>query len=64
MSDQIKIAAKAVAALLAPILVAVLAGLLERAGIDVPVDPTVVETATVSVIGAVAVYVTRNRSEP
>jgi hypothetical protein len=61
MSDALKPVAKAAAAFLAPIILALIAALGERIGIELPVDVGVVETLIVSAISAAAVYFTRNR---
>jgi hypothetical protein len=61
MPDTLKPVAKAVAAFLAPIILALVAAAGERIGIELPVDVGVVETLIVSAISAAAVYATRNR---
>jgi hypothetical protein len=61
MPDTLKPVAKAVAAFLAPIILALVAAAGERVGIDLPVDVGVVETLIVSAISAAAVYLTRNQ---
>lgn len=60
MSERIPQIAKAITAALTPIVVALVAGLLDRAGIDVPVDPTAVETIVSSVVLAVLVWAVPN----
>lgn len=64
MTDTLKPVAKAIAGFLAPIVLALLAALLEWIGLDIPVDPSLVETLTVSVVSAVLVYLTRNTPKP
>lgn len=61
MPDALKPVAKAIAAFLVPIIVAVVARVLDNAGVDVPVDPGVVETLVMSALTAIAVWATRNR---
>lgn len=62
MNAFIAQAAKAVAALLVPVIVTLLASAIERLGIDVPIDPTEVETAVMSIVSAIVVYLTTNRA--
>lgn len=61
MPDSLKPIAKAVVAFLVPIVVALVAKALDRAGVDVPVDPGAVETIVTAAVTAVAVWATRNR---
>lgn len=61
MPDALKPIAKAIVAFLVPITVALAAKLLDQAGVDVPVDPGVVETLVTSAVTAIAVWATRNR---
>ncbi len=53
--------AKAVAALVTPIVLALTAAITERCGINVPLDPTITETAITAIVGSVIVYFVRNR---
>lgn len=61
IADRLAPVAKAVAAAVTPIIVTAASRALERAGINVPIDPDWVETLIVSVISTGAVYLTRNR---
>lgn len=61
LSEFVRTIAKAVAAFVTPLIVTFVAGLAERAGVEVPVDPSWVESLVVSVITAFAVWATRNR---
>ena len=56
-----KQAQKAIVAALVPIVVALLAGAAERAGVDVPIDPTAVESIVAAVVSAVAVWAVPNK---
>lgn len=64
MLESLKPVAKAVAGFLTPLVVAFVAGLLDRAGMDVPVDPGWVETFIVSALTALTVWATRNTPKP
>lgn len=61
MSDALKPYAKAVAAFLTPIMLALVAWAAEAAGIDVPIDPTVAETVVTALVTTLLVYLVRNR---
>lgn len=61
LPDTLKPIAKAVAAFLVPIILALLAKAIEAAGIDVKVDPGLVETLVTAAVTAIAVWATRNR---
>jgi hypothetical protein len=61
LPDALKPYAKAVAAFLVPFILAGIAWLTERAGVDVPVDPTLVETGVTAAVGAFFVWLLRNR---
>ena len=56
--------AKAIAAFLMPIIAALLAWLLEATGINVPFDPSWVETVVLSVVTSVAVWWKPNSDKP
>jgi ABC-type uncharacterized transport system permease subunit len=64
MSDALKPYAKAVAGLLTPIVLALLAKLAKWVGVDVEFDPTVVGTAVTALVTGVLVYLVRNRPKP
>lgn len=53
--------AKAVAGVVTPFVIAGVAKLCEKAGIDVPVDPDLVETTVIAIVTGIAVWFTRNR---
>ncbi len=59
-----KQAQKAIVAALVPIVLALLAQALDRAGIDVKVDPTLVETAVSAAVSAVFVWLVPNKPAP
>ena len=59
-----KQAPKAIVAALVPIVLALLAQALDRAGIDVKVDPTLVETAVSAAVSAVFVWLVPNKPAP
>lgn len=61
MPTPLQPVAKAIVAFLVPIVLALIARLLDAAGVDVPVDPGAVETIVASAVTAIAVYATRNR---
>jgi len=61
MNATLQSVAKAIAAFLTPIVLAILAGVVESAGLNVAFDPSVVETLIVSVLTAVSVWYVRNR---
>lgn len=56
-----KQAQKAIVAALVPLVIALLAQAFDRAGVDVKVDPTLVETAVSSVVAAVLVWLVPNK---
>lgn len=56
----LKPAAKAIATLVAGLIVAGLAWLIDRTGIDVPYDPSAIEAVVTSVALALVTYVTTN----
>lgn len=62
LRDFIPTIAKAVAAFVTPFLVALIALLVERTGVDVPYDPDLIETTLVAVITSVATWAVANRS--
>ena len=64
LSDHFPVFAKAIAAFVAPIVLAFAAILAEKIGQDVPFDPTWVETIVLALITAVSVYWVRNGSSP
>ena len=62
MTDALKPYAKAIAALLTPIVLALLAKGARWVGVDVAFEPTVVQTAVTSIVTGALVYFTRNRT--
>lgn len=58
-----KQAQKAIVAALVPLVGALLAGALERAGVDVPVDPTAVEAVVAAIVSAIAVWLVPNKPQ-
>jgi DMSO/TMAO reductase YedYZ heme-binding membrane subunit len=64
MTDQVRQCAKAVAALITPFVLAAVAAMIERAGVNVPVDPSIVESAVTAVLLAVIVWAVPNRPSP
>ena len=61
MSDALKPFAKAIAAFLTPIVLALIAWGLDAAGVDIPVEPTAVETVVTSIVSTLLVYLVRNQ---
>jgi hypothetical protein len=64
IQDVLESIAKALAALLVPYILMVLANMTEKTGIEVPFDPSWVETVILSVVTAIAVWWKRNRPLP
>jgi len=56
----VQYAAKAVAAFVVPWIIAAAAWITANTGVDIPIEPSVLETTIVSLIVAVAVYVRPN----
>lgn len=61
MTDALKPYAKAIAAFLTPIVLALLIAAAEAVGVDVPIDPTAVETVVTALVSTLLVYLVRNR---
>lgn len=61
MSDTLKPIAKAIAALIVPFVIAGLDELAEKAGINIPVEASLVDTVVVAAVSAVVVWVVRNQ---
>lgn len=64
MNDHLPVFAKAIAAFVLPLVLAAAAWLTERTGIEVPFDPTWVETIVLAALTAIAVYAVRNGADP
>lgn len=62
MPDTLAPYAKAIAALLTPVVVALLAWLADRAGVEGVPDPTAVGTAVTALVTGLLVYLVRNRA--
>jgi hypothetical protein len=60
MRALIRANAKAIAALVAPFIVALLVAMIEAAGLNVAFDPTVVEQTIVAVVSFIVVWLTTN----
>lgn len=56
-----KQAQKAVTAALVPIVLALLAGALDRAGVDIPVEPSAVEAVVAAAVSAFFVWLVPNQ---
>ena len=59
----VRYAAKAVAAFVVPWIITAAAWITAKTGVDIPIEPTVLETTIVSLVVSLAVYVKPNASK-